>query len=234
MRIQVTPSDNAGAPSRARARQIAALLRGHYRRRREVDWSEPVLVVGTGGLRVRHEGRELCWNPGLLHTRLEAGAKHPLVRAIGASEGPVLDTTLGLGTDATFLARWFGCKVIGLEASPILALLAAAGLRGAGEGGVHVVCAESGAWLAGAPARSVGVVYADPLFDEAGTGSTLALVRLLGSRASVDHEWLALARRVARERVVVKDSARGDLLEKLRPERIERSKTTRFGIWSAA
>lgn len=233
MSLVVTTSEQAGAAERARAARVARLLSAPLRSRREVDWTGPVLVVGRRRLFVRIDGRELGWHPGMVHTRLEAGPRHPMARAMRPRAGElVLDGTLGFGTDAAFLARAFGVRVVGVEASPLVALLAGEGLRASGDP-IRVVCAESGALLDAVPAGAVDVVYGDPLFEHVtGAHGTLALPRRFGSRRGVDAAWLLAARRAARRVVVVKDDVDGDLLERLGAERIEVGRgRTRYGAW---
>lgn len=198
-----------------------------------------MLVVERTGLAVRHEGRRWRWHPGLLHTRLEAGERHPVVRALEPLPGEVLvDATLGLGTDAIFLARFTGRPVVGIEIAPVLALLAAEGLRDRGDP-VRVICAHSEEWLAGRPDRSVGAIFADPMFPGGrDPNPSLGLVRALAEHAPIGRDWMAHAVRVARRVVVVRDApaAESDMLERLgAPEvLVPRSGRNRYGRWRIA
>ncbi len=235
--MQVTVSRNAASSERDRALRIAGALGMRWRERTDVDWSVPVLVCTRIGLRVYAEGAELRCHPGMLHAKLASGEAYPLARALPLSPGAVvLDTTLGLGTDAAYLACRLEVRVVGVEASPAIALITAEGLRTAAPT-VSVVCAEAAEWMAAMPARSVHAVYADPLFPRAVLGpnatSGLDLVRLLGRRARVDHTWLDAALRVATDRVVVRAHVDDPLLDELgAPEIIEpRRRRPRLGIW---
>jgi predicted methyltransferase len=204
-----------------------------FRARGSVDWSQAVLVVGRARLFVRSAGRDLKWHPGMLHARFEAGVRHPLARAVDGRVGELfLDATLGLGTDATFLTRLFRVRTIGVERSPVMAMMAAEGLSRA-EPDIRVVCADATVFLGSLPDAAVDVVIGDPMFAPTATPSpSLAVVRLLGTHAELDGRWLGEARRVARRRVVVKDVRGGTLLERLGAENIERGgERTRYGVW---
>jgi hypothetical protein len=227
MPIQVTPSAVSGSAVEARWRRIASIPGFVGVERAAVDWSQPVLLVGRARLFVRLEGQDFGWHRGLWHTRIEAGDRHPLIRALGAA-ATVLDTTLGFGTDAAFVRSWLGARVFGVEASPLLALLAAEGLRSQ----VPVVCADARTFLAGLRPGAVDAIVADPLFTEVrGVSTSFDLVRRFGVRAGIDAAWLAEARRVAR-RVVVKDATKGTLLEELGVEHVVDSPRTRYGVWT--
>jgi len=148
----------------------------------------------------------------------------------------VLDCTLGLGTDAAFLAHLTGCRVIGLEAIPGLALLTSEGLQAAGHN-VHAICSDSRHMLPALPSGSFDVVQGDPMFPSGtGVNFSLEVVRLLGMVEPLGQTWLKEARRVARKRVVVRDLADGSLLERMKPDdvlAVGRGRP-RYGIWYAA
>jgi len=232
--MQVTVSGRAREVELRRAASIAELPCFELRERAQVDWTEQVLQVSRVGLTFKTPGRDYRWHPGLLHTRVEAGWTHPLVRAMALTPGDrVLDCTLGLGTDASFLALLTGVSVTGIELHTGLALMAREGLRNTGRA-VRVVNADSRAFLAGLPDRSFDIVWGDPMFPVgAAVTHSLDLVRLVGSHAPLGPGWLDQARRVARKRVVMRDIAGGTLLESLSPDdilRIARPRP-RYGIW---
>lgn len=148
----------------------------------------------------------------------------------------LLDTTLGLGIDAVWLRELFDVSVVGVEASPAIALMTAEGLGRAGMG-MPIVCAESGDYLATLPDDSVDVVYCDPLFERKRLGDgachTLAGVRAVGFRGAIDAVWLGEALRVARSQVVIRDHWDGTLLGELgAPTVLTRKKgVPRIGTW---
>jgi len=232
--MQVTVSGRARAQERQRAASIAELPRFDLRDRADVDWEQSVLQVSRTGLCLKTPGREYRWHPGLLHTRVEAGWTHPLVRAMALAPGDhVLDCTLGLGTDASFLAGLTGVPVTAIELHPALALMTNEGLRAAGHA-VRVVNADSRIFLAGLAERSFDVVWGDPMFPPgAAVTHSLDLVRHIGSYEPLGAAWLKQARRVARKCVVVRDIWNGTLLEPMSPDDIlpTMRQRPRYGIW---
>lgn len=232
--MRITVSGNATATEHGRCAALAARWGLRVVGRDALDdGGPPVLVVTRGGLRVRHRGADRGWHPGLFHTLIDAGAAHPWVRLSGLRAGHrVVDCTLGLGTDARFLAAWTGEQVVGLETVGALCALTDEGLAGVGAD-VRVVHADATAWLADQPDRSVDVVVADPMFPRGGRAPSLEVLRWLGDPAPVDLPWRDQALRVARVAVVLKDAVDGGLLERLEAPRVERhaGRASRWGVW---
>lgn len=232
--MQVTTTSRVTRSTEARARRIARLPGFDYVAYPDRDRDQAVLLVGREGLRIALGERRFRWHPGLLHTRLEAGFRHPLVRAMDLRVGDrVLDSSLGLGTDAAFLATLTGQPVVAVEAVPAIALMSAEGLAGAGHD-VRVICAEGAAFLRGLPGDSFDVVQGDPMFP-VGTGIThsLAGIRSVARHDPLGEGWLREALRVARRRVVIRDIDTGTLLEAMgAPEvlRVGRGRP-RYGVW---
>lgn len=142
-------------------------------------------------------------------------------KAVGIGHRPgrtVIDTTAGLGTDA-FVLACMNCKVVAIERSPIVYELLEDGYRRALDD------ADVGPWLSDylrfvrgdaleylselAGGRGPDVVYMDPMYPEAETKSALPkkemqlLRKLIGLDVDSAHV-LELARKVAKDRVVVK------------------------------
>lgn len=102
-----------------------------------------------------------------------------------------------------------GCSVTALERVPGLALIAALLAADAGlTDRLTVLRAEATGWLDGlAPDRWPEVVYLDPMFGEQGRAQVkkeAQVCRALAGPPTGLSELLAAARRVARDRVVVK------------------------------
>ena len=232
--MQVTVSGRAREQELRRAASIAELPSFELKSRAAVDWDATVLQVSRTGLCLKTPGRDYRWHPGLLHTRVEAGWTHPLVRAMALTQGDrVLDCTLGLGTDASFVALLTRVPVTGIELQPALALMAQEGLRDAGHA-VRVVSADSRLLLGGLPDGSFDVVWGDPMFPVgAAVTHSLDLVRHIGSHAPLGQGWLDQARRVAKKRVVVRDTWNGTLLETMFPDQILNTmrQRPRYGVW---
>lgn len=231
--VKITLGKNATPADRGRLVALADAWGLSPIERQDLAPDDVAVVVGRDGLRLVRGGVYRRWHPGMLHTLREADCAHPWIRLSGLQRGEtVLDGTLGLGTDATFLAEWTGRRVIACEVVPALALLASEGLVGVD---VEVRCADSFDVLCALPDRSVDLVIADPMFpvvdDDA--SASLDLVRWVADPRPIDARWRDEALRVARRAVVLKDRARGGLLERLGAPVIhdKTRRAARYGAW---
>jgi len=136
--------------------------------------------------------------------RLSRG--EPLGRALGRGNGLVVDATAGLGVDALRIAS-LGRPVLAIERQPVLWALLDDAVSAAG-GPVRVLLGDALSLLPTldpAPA----VVYLDPMFPprrkrSARTRKETEALRALAGEDRDAAALLAVARSVARERVVVK------------------------------
>lgn len=164
--------------------------------------------AAMGGLRI-----EVDPGSGPLARRLRSVRRDdPLARAVGLPNRQtppfVLDATAGLARDAMVLAH-LGCRVVALERIPALVLLVSVGLDATGLGErLRVEHADAASWLAAvAPDAAPDVVYLDPMFDDSGSAQVkkeMQVCRALAAPPDDAGALLALARTVARQRVVVK------------------------------
>jgi 16S rRNA (guanine1516-N2)-methyltransferase len=135
-------------------------------------------------------------------------ARDPLVRAIGKEARFVVDATLGLGADAWRLAS-YGYKVLGIERQPVVAALVQDALARAGTpSNLRVQNGDARTILQSLDPRP-DVVYLDPMFPpkrrrSAAVSKEMRLLRWLAGEDVDAHELYEVARRVARQRVVVK------------------------------
>ncbi len=230
VRLAVTtcrePSSNGEAAARVAAlrHRLPFLERGGRALDAVADagGAEALLVLSPAHAVLWMEGAEHAWSAGmgeLRAKRLTAGERSTrdgFLEAAGLAPGDrVLDATLGLGMDALVAAVAVGSggSVVGLEASPALAVLTAEGLaRDAGPAArrIEVRCADAAALLAELAPRSFDVVVFDPMFRTTRAGAAgFDLVRRLGDARPLAAETLARARVVARRWVVVKDGTPG-------------------------
>jgi 16S rRNA (guanine1516-N2)-methyltransferase len=161
----------------------------------------------------------------------------PLLRAVGGW-AQVVDATAGWGTDAATLAA-AGRQVVLLERHPVLsALLRDAIERGRARGHVaagrlELIEADARCWLATA---STDVVLLDPMYPGVGAGPRKAeglhLVRHLVGDDLDQAELLAVARRAARRRVVVKRPSRAPPLAGRAPSGSLRGRTVRYDLYA--
>jgi len=175
-----------------------------------------------------------------------ASRRQPIARAVGMKKRTptVVDATAGLGRDAMLLAR-LGCSVTAVERSPIAAaLLRDALVRASAESAVGklmpheltLVVGDAAALLAAMSEQEApDVVYLDPMYPPSGKSALpkkamRILRRLVGDDPDAD-ALLAAARRIARERVVVKRTPRATALASSSPTMSYRGKLVRYDVY---
>ena len=239
--LLVTTSRSASAERLAEAQRWAERLGALLVPRDEHSLAELTALAGVagalvvGGDRVTYHdpSRALVYffHPGMARRRLrnvDSGMGDPMITAMRLQAGDsVLDCTLGRATDATVASHVVGVsgKVVGLEKSPVLAWLTIDGLATyeidsaptqEAMRRIEAHCADSAEFLAAQPERSFDVVYFDPLFDQTLEGSSgMIPLRALACPDQLTPEILALALRVARRCVVIKQRRGSDLWTEL-------------------
>lgn len=130
----------------------------------------------------------------------------------------VLDCTLGLGTDAIVASYFIGSsgKIVGLEGSPVIALITADGLKNfAAETDaiaqalrrITVINTDYLNYLKTLPDHSFDVVYFDPMFRRpVDSSSHIKPLRFLADNRQLTIEAVREAIRVAKHRVVIKET----------------------------
>ncbi|MEM1027893.1 MAG: class I SAM-dependent methyltransferase [Planctomycetota bacterium] len=208
-------------------------------------------------LRVVEPGHPLAGGHGVyadltkLDTTSPAGRslKTPLLKAVGihkqrSGERPnVLDATAGLGEDAWLLAA-AGCQVTAIERHPIVHALLDDALRRARLTAPDVTdrisllpCAEARDVLreSAASGERFDVVLLDPMFPESARRKTaerkpMRVLRwLVGDDADAD-DLLDLARKTARQRVVIKRPKHAPHLAGIEPVATHAGKGLRFEV----
>ncbi len=229
-----------GAPFAERGNTSLAVLRKRY--------GVSFIMVVKERLVVDTPGGELFFHPGMAHLRLKnmrRGERDHLVDALGLREGfCVLDCTLGMGSDAIVESFAAGPKgnVTALEKNPVVAALIAYGMETA-EGEhpttvtamrrVRIVCTDYEEYLKAQPDNTFDAVYFDPMFRHPFTESTgINPLRLLADPRPVSSESLREACRVAKYRVVLKESSRSEEFDRLGFREFEGGKysNVRYGI----
>lgn len=175
---------------------------------------------------------ELFFHPGMASlriSRLREGKVDPMVEAMNLKPGyRVLDCTLGMAADAIVTSWAVGKRgrVIGLEASPILSEVVRYGLSHYRDVDtdvieaferIEVVNCNYEDYLSNCDDESYDVVYLDPMFKiPIKSSSSINPIRRWAFDGQVDVNSFEDAKRVARRSVVLKDSLKGDELERLR------------------
>ncbi len=174
-----------------------------------------------------------------------ASRRQPLCRAVGLKSRipTIVDATAGLGRDAMLLAG-LGCPVVAVERSVILGAMLRDALERAatvpavdkaGQFEMTVVIGDAMEVLARMSDREApDVVYLDPMFPPSGKSALPKKeMRILRRLVGDDQDAGALleaARRVARERVVVKRTPRAPPLA-LAPTMSHRGKLARYDVY---
>ena len=238
-KIIVTTTGDPTPAVQEEARRIAAEFQVCYVERgrqslkvmMETNGVSQLLVVGKNGLTAQTPGGPMFFHLSMAELRLKNladGKPDHMTEALGMADGiSILDCTLGLGTDAIVASYLTGetGRVLGLEASPVLAFLVKTGLRTfhtatdaltAALRRIEVKNLDSADYLRCLPDKSWDVVYFDPMFRQpVYNSSALKPLRFLADKRPLTPEMIADACRVARQRVVIKEAQGSDEFTRL-------------------
>ena len=216
-------------PFVARAKHSLMAIKIHY----QVD---NIIVAAQKGPLVNTPGGEYFFHLNMAELRIKnlLNGKHDhMVSAMSLQTGmSVLDCTLGLATDsivASFVAGSTG-TVLGLETSPVVAFIASYGLQ-------HFITDEqnitdalrrigvkhthSYKYLTTLPDNCYDIVYFDPMFRHPiHSSSNVKPLRYLADNSPLTKNTLKEACRVAKKRVVVKESSKSNEFTRLGIESI--------------
>jgi predicted methyltransferase len=172
--------------------------------------------------------------------RLQKGELDPFVYAAGIKDGSrVLDCTLGLGADAIVASLIAGKKGIvqGIEENRLLSFVVKEGLEQWSSGSeaidqsfrrVEVRTANHLDVLQSSPSGSFDVVYFDPMFEDTIAESDgIRSLTYFAAKHELSEETIEEAKRVAKQRVVLKDHFRSDRFARFGFQVIVR-KTSKF------
>jgi len=146
----------------------------------------------------------------------------------------VLDCTMGLAADSIIasLVTGRGGAVTAVEASPLLYMLTAEGLKtyhskipevDEAMRSIKTVHADHCDYLRTLPDDSFDIVYFDPMFQEAiETSNAIRKISSQTENNSLTHETISEAKRVSKNRVVLKDHWRSRRFEQLGFEQLRR------------
>lgn len=135
-------------------------------------------------------------------------ARQPLARAVGKSARTVVDATAGLAQDSVRLAH-YGCEVLAIERHPVVAALVRDALDREGRTTRLRFTVGDARTILPTLDPAPDVIYLDPMFPpkrrkSAAVRKELALLRRLAGDDPDALELFEIARRCARQRVVVK------------------------------
>lgn len=216
-----------GIPYVKRRTESAAELRAR-------TGADILVVAKKGGLMLQTEAGELFFHPNMAHLRLKnlrfgsAGVGDRMVEAMDLHKGmTVLDCTLGLGADAIVASFAVGPEghVLALESNPFIEAVVGYGLAHFKAGnwpiqeamrGIRTQCIDALSFLREQEADSFDVVYFDPMFRHPFHESkAMEPLRAFADMRALTEETILEACRVARKRVVMKESAKSEEFRRL-------------------
>ena len=184
-------------------------------------------LVGQGGLRFTLSENEI-------ERRLIGFARSGLAKACGASRMPrILDALSGWGTDGVTMAA-FGCRVVCCEVMPLVATLNRARALNVAPA-TQYFCGDA-VELMRRGGHEFDVIYLDDMFPQHPKGArpskSLQILAELAARCNFT-DVLAMARKVTRDRVVVK-RRRNQPPERDKPAWSIDGRTVRFDVYRAS
>lgn len=242
----VTTAGKYDAPLVEKAKKIANELSSPFISRKnqslvslQKNYEDHVLMVGKEKLTLHPLGNQdpLFFHPNssmFRVKRLLRGEDDPFVLAASLKKGKsVLDCTLGLASDAIVASLAVGKegKVVGIEANLAIGYLVKAGLETWESGSkemdaamrrITVVSMDHLQLLKELDKNSYDVVYFDPMFEETIASPGMAGLKTMAVYTPLSSEVIEEAKRVAKERVVLKDHYKSKRFEQFGFTQIKR------------
>lgn len=215
------------------------------RERWQVDF---VLVAKKNMLVLDTPAGELFFHPNMAHLRLKnirMGDGDRMAEAMDLKPGmSVLDCTLGFGADSIVASYAVGAAgfVTGIESQPLIEAVVSCGLQHYESDSRHdveamrrikTICKDALHYLKSQPDKSVDVIYFDPMFRHPLMDSTsLEPLRTVANHAALTKAHIEEAKRVARHRIVFKETSRSGEFARLGFTRIEGGKYSKvhYGV----
>ena len=202
--------------------------------------AEGIIAWGASGPILYFGNEKFFFHPNMAKRRIAFFRKQQkpdiMIEAAGLERGDsFLDCTLGLGADS-IVASYFSAtgRITGLEHQPEIAHVIHWGMkRYCNEMSwlqeavrrIEVIAADHKEYLPGLEDLSYDIVYFDPMFTKPILKSRpISPLRRIADHEPLEQSTINEACRVARKRVVMKDLAEGEELERLGFQKISRSK----------
>ena len=218
----------------ARAQELASELGADYQPRRKLSLSQclerfgPFYLLYKDRLSfVNSDASELTFHPDTAALRIKA-PHDALVSLLGKSPKTILDTTMGLASDSLVMAA-AGNQVTALESQDVIFQVVSRGLATyqtddkqleKAMRSIQAIKSDSLSFLKSQVDDSFDIVYADPMFSETIKESeNLHAIKPLANGSRLTREWLDEAKRVGRERIIIKAHFRDPIFEELGFER---------------
>ncbi|MCF8011569.1 MAG: class I SAM-dependent methyltransferase [Clostridiales bacterium] len=211
---------------------------------------DKAIIVSKNKISCYHNSGEFFFHPDKSKLRIkqiDTGKNDQMIEAMNVCAGDtVLDCTLGLATDAIVASYMVGDqgKVVGIEKSPIIAVLTKIGLNNYNDKNkqltefmqrIEVVHGDCEQYLDNAKPGSFDVVYFDPMFRSPVNNMQHPLdsLRPLAEKKPLDKSIINKALKVAKNRVVMKESRRSKEFGRLGANVITGGKYSpiAYGVW---
>ena len=201
----------------AHAQELASELGADYQPRRKLSLAKCLERFGAFYLLykdrlsfVNEDGSELTFHPDTAVLRIKA-PHDTLVNLLGPSSKSILDTTMGLASDSLVMA----VVSRGLATYQTDDKQLEKAMRS-----IKAIKSDSLSFLKAQADNSFDIIYADPMFSEIIKESeNLEAIKPLANGSRLTEEWLKEAKRVAREKIIIKAHFRDTVFEELGFER---------------
>lgn len=176
---------------------------------------------------INADASELTFHPDTAALRIKA-PHDALVSLLGKSPKTILDTTMGLASDSLVMAA-AGNQVTALESQEVIFQVVSRGLASyqtddkqleKAMRSIKAIRSDSLSFLKAQADNSFDIIYADPMFSETIKESeNLEAIKPLANGSRLTEEWLNEAKRVAREKIIIKAHFRDTVFKELGFER---------------
>ena len=208
----------------ARAQELAHELGADYHPRRKLSLAKclerfgPFYLLYKDRLSfINSDASELTFHPDTAALRIKA-PHDALVSLLGKTPKAILDTTMGLASDSLVMAA-AGNQVTALESQDVIYQTDDKQLEKAMRS-IQAIKSDSLSFLKSQADHSFDIIYADPMFSETIKESeNLQAIKPLANGSRLTEEWLKEAKRVAREKIIIKAHFRDTVFEELGFER---------------
>lgn len=217
----------------ARSQALALDLGADYQPRRKLSLAKclerfgPFYLLYKDRLSfINADASELTFHPDTAALRIKA-PHDALVSLLGKSPKTILDTTMGLASDSLVMAA-VGNQVTALESQDVIFQVVSLGLASyqtdkqleKAMRSIKAIKSDSLSFLKAQADNSFDIIYADPMFSETIKESeNLEAIKPLANGSRLTEEWLNEAKRVAREKIIIKAHFRDTVFEELGFER---------------
>ena len=167
------------------------------------------------------DGTSFSFHPDTAMLRIKA-PRDPLVELLGKETQTILDTTMGLASDSIVMSA-AGHVVTALESQPLIHAIVARGLQTFDTGNmvvntamrrIQTACADSLDFLKQQEDNSYDIIYCDPMFsEEIKESDNLSGIKQLANYAKLNEAFLSEAKRVARNKIILKAHFRDTVFE---------------------